>query len=196
MRSFAFALVAAGAAVTAFAAPASAQDSAPFAGAHVDALFGWDRFQKQGHDNGVLYGLGAGYDVNMGGTLVGIEGELNGSNVRRNQYDVLAAGDRLSTKAGRDLYIGGRIGKVVGGRTLLYAKAGYTNLRTTVSYLDGTQAGTDDFRFHRNLDGARVGAGAEYAIGPNSYLKAEYRYSNYAKGYTSNQVVGGFCFHF
>jgi len=49
---------------TAIAAPAMAQDSAaPFNGAHAEVIGGWDRVQGEGsHDDGVLYGVGAGYD--------------------------------------------------------------------------------------------------------------------------------------
>ena len=60
---------------------------------------------------------------------------------------VVIAGDELRVRAGRDLYVGGRVGVVVGGNTLLYAKAGYTNARVRVDYEDGT-AGTVD-RLHR-----------------------------------------------
>jgi outer membrane immunogenic protein len=204
MRSFAFALAAATAAV--IATPALAQDgpppaygpsaNGPFTGFHVDGLVGWDQLRNGGHKSGVAYGVGAGYDIQRGNIVLGIEGEATDANTRQRNYDVFATGDRLRTDAGRDLYVGGRIGTVIGGRTLLYAKAGYTNARVGVRYDDGTSAGLDDFRYHTNLDGVRVGAGAEYAIGPNSYLKAEYRYSNYEQGYSRNQIMGGFGFHF
>jgi outer membrane immunogenic protein len=84
---------------------------------------------------------------------------------------------------------------VIGGRTLLYAKAGYTNARVKVSYDDG-DTGVDNFNYHRNLDGIRLGVGAEYAVGPNSFVKAEYRYSNYEKGFSRNQALAGFGFRF
>jgi outer membrane immunogenic protein len=192
MRCFAFPLLA----VMAVATPAFAQGSAPFTGPRIEGIVGWDQMRNHGHDQGAVYGLGAGYDVQMGGAIVGLEGELSDSDVRQHQYDVFATGDRLTAKAGRDLYVGARIGKVVGGRTLLYAKAGYTNERARLIYDDGTTAGLNNFRDHTDLDGVRLGAGAEYALGRNSYLKAEYRYSNYEKGFTRNQLVGGFGFRF
>ena len=37
----------------------------------------------------------------------------------------------------------------------------------------------NDFDRHFNLDGYRVGAGVEHAMGRKAYVKAEYRYSNY-----------------
>ena len=99
-------------------------------------------------------------------------------------------------RAGRDLYVGGRVGSVVGGNTLLYAKAGYTNARVRVDYEDGTAGTVNDFTDRTNLDGVRAGAGAQFAIGSNAYLKTEYRYSNYQDGVDRHQVVGGLGFRF
>ncbi|HWK35066.1 outer membrane protein, partial [Sphingomonas sp.] len=76
---------------------------------------------------------------------------------------------------------------------LVYAKAGYTNARIEARY----DVGTTSIRDHANLDGYRLGAGIEYKLSPNVYVKGEYRYSNYSdlKGYDvdvdRNQLVGG-----
>lgn len=195
MRIFALALLA----TAAVATPAMAQDNggrATFTGAHVEALAGWDQLRNDGHKSGFLYGLGGGYDVQMGSIVVGLQGEVTDSTLRQRAYDVVATGDRLSVKAGRDLYVGGRVGGVVGARTLLYGLVGYTNARVSAHYDDGTTEGLGDYRDHTNLDGVRVGAGAEYALGSNSFLKAEYRYSNYEKGFSRNQLVAGFGLRF
>jgi len=170
------------------AAPALAQDSAAsFSGPRVEGVVGWDRVSNDGHDNGVTYGIGAGYDMRFGNIVAGLETELSDSNVKECQFGAVCA------SMGRDIYVGGRVGTVLGGRTLLYAKAGYTNARArlTGTAPDGTTIGG-----HTNLDGVRVGAGAEYALTSNAYLKAEYRYSNYQDGFQRNQVVGGFGFRF
>jgi outer membrane immunogenic protein len=179
-------------ALLAFAAatPAFAQDSAPFTGPRVEGVVGWDRVQAGGsHDDGVQYGIGAGYDFAAGGTILGVEAEASDSNVRECAGSKTLADPRLCLKAGRDLYVGGRVGKVIGGKTLLYAKAGYTNARAKLTQDDGTDQVTLG---NSNLDGIRVGAGAEYAVGSNAYVKAEYRYSNYENGVSRNQVLGGF----
>ena len=81
----------------------------------------------------------------------------------------------------------------MGGRTLLYAKAGYTNTRAKLTGDDGTGQVT---LAKQDLDGVRVGAGVEYAVGPNSFVKTEYRYSNYEQGFSRHQVMGGFGFRF
>jgi outer membrane immunogenic protein len=193
MRSIAF-LATAAAAFAAFATPASAQQSAPFTGARVEGLVGWDRLQQSGgHNDDVMYGIAGGYDMQMGGALVGIEGEAADSNNKACVGAGTALDTRLCAKAARDLYVGGRVGTVVGGRTLLYAKAGYTNARVKITEDDGTDRVTLD---SADLDGVRVGAGAEYAVGPNSFVKAEYRYSNYEQGFERHQVAAGFGFRF
>ena len=81
-------------------------------------------------------------------------------------------------RASRDLSVGGRAGFGVGGNSLIYAKAGYTNARVRVDYEDGTAGTVADFTDRTNLDGVRAGLGAQIGLGPNAYLKTEYRYSN------------------
>ena len=179
MSKFIYAALLMGAA----AAPALAQDgpsAGTFNGAHVEALGGWDRVQGKGsHDDGVLYGVGAGYDIQRGNAVFGVEGEASDS-TQKEKFD------GLTEHASRDLYVGGRAGAVIGGNNLLYAKAGYTNARFTVT---GTDTGVTLAR--GNLGGYRVGAGIEHQLSNNMFVKAEYRYSNYKDGVSRNQVVGG-----
>lgn len=185
------ALLAATASTSAFA-----QDAAPFTGPRIEGIVGWDRTQAGGeHEDGVVYGVGVGYDAQFGGMVAGIEAEATDSSADVCERDVTVVGDRLCVGAKRDLYVGGRVGGVVGANTLLYAKAGYTNARFGFDYDDGGD-GSTDFGDGRNLDGIRLGAGAERKIGSNAYLKAEYRYSNYEQGVEKHQVVGGLGFRF
>ena len=168
---------------SAAAAPALAQDAASgatFTGAHVEALGGGDRVQANGgHDDGILYGVGAGYDIQRGGAVIGIEGEATDSTQKQ-------AFGGLTEKASRDLYVGGRVGTVVGGNNLFYLKAGYTNARFKA---EGTATGVNVAE--GNLDGVRVGAGVEHALSNHAFVKAEYRYSNYQQGVSRNQVLAG-----
>ena len=182
------------------ATPAFAQDTgapatgnAPMTGLRVEGIAGWDRINTNpGHGDGVAYGGVVGYDIGLGSNaIIGVEGEVDGSTMRDCDNGVFAAGDRLCSRAGRDLYVGGRIGTRVGGNTLLYAKAGYTNARLTTTYNDGTGAGLGNFRTSDDLDGWRLGAGAEFGLGAHTYLKAEYRYSNYEHDIDRHQVVAG-----
>jgi outer membrane immunogenic protein len=170
---------------------AASSDSA-FSGPRVEGLVGYDRVQNHGHDSGVAYGVGAGYDFQRGGMVFGAEVEAADSTTKRCVGARTPVDPRICARSGRDLYVGGRVGTVVGSRTLLYAKAGYDNSRIKASFDDGTtktHAG-------RNLDGVRVGAGAEYKLGSHSYVKAEYRYTNAEDHWSRQQVVGGVGFRF
>jgi outer membrane immunogenic protein len=178
------------------ATPALAQggdvSGAPFTGFRLEGIVGGDRIQADGHEDGVVYGVGVGYDMQMGsGAVVGIEAEATDSSADVCAEDVNRVGDRLCVGAKRDLYVGGRFGTAIGTSTLLYGKAGYTNARFGFDYDDGGN-GSLDFGDGRNLDGIRVGAGVETLLGPNSFVKAEYRYSNYEEGVEKHQVLGGF----
>ena len=182
MRAFLLAAVAA----AAIATPALAQDG-PFTGPRVGVIVGYDALQPGSTEDsdirgdnqtadGVVYGGDVGYDIAFRGLVLGAEGEVTGSTskVNNNPRDPNNFGYGR-VKAGRDLYLGARVGTLLSPTTMLYAKAGYTNGR-----LDLTR---NDSRIttgrHFNLDGYRVGAGLEHEIGRKAYVKAEYRYSNY-----------------
>ncbi|MBV9882687.1 MAG: porin family protein [Sphingomonadaceae bacterium] len=166
------------------ATPAFAQDARPtFSGGHVEAIAGYDDVHGGGESRGgLLYGIGAGYDFRIHNAVVGIEGEAADSTTD----DCVG---NACLEAGRDLYIGGRVGAVVSPNVLIYAKAGYTNARL-VATVGNVRDGT-------NLDGIRAGAGVEWAI-PHTpvSLRAEYRYSNYQDGIERHQGVAGLAFRF
>jgi outer membrane immunogenic protein len=194
MRKLILAALAAGT----LASPAFAQDAAaPFTGPRVEGLVGWDRNQVlDSHSDGVAYGAGLGYDFQAGGMVVGIEAEAADSTADECAASVSVTGDRLCAKAGRDLYVGGRVGGLVGPSTLLYAKAGYSNARVRLDYDSGVATNVGDFSTRTSYDGVRVGAGVEQAIGTNTFVKAEYRYSNYENDLEKHQAVIGFGFRF
>ncbi|KKC24721.1 outer membrane protein [Sphingomonas sp. SRS2] len=162
-----------------FAAPAMAQDNAAFTGFRVEALLGYDNVNVSGLKNpdGVLFGVGIGYDLAVGGVVVGLEADATDSTSK-----FKLVGPDIQTD--RDLYIGGRVGTVVGSG-LLYVKAGYTNARLEQNGSGGS-----------NGDGVRAGLGYEYALSGKSFVKAEYRYSNYEAGLSRNQAVAAFGIRF
>ena len=156
--------------VAATAAPAFAQDSAaPFSGPRIEAEGGWDHVGSEGYGrSGFVYGGAVGYDKQFNNIVIGADAEITGSTTKDN-----------GVEAGRDLYVGGRAGFVVGGATLVYGKAGYTNARVS----DGTNG--------VNNDGYRLGAGVERNFG-RFFGKVEYRYSRYEKiDLNRDQVVAG-----
>jgi len=175
-------------ATAALAAPAFAQDApTTFTGPRAGVVLGYDQIQPgRGPDSdigsdhraqGLTYGGDLGYDAAIGNSLViGAEGEVTGSTGKVSNSPTNAAALGYGrVKAGRDLYIGGRVGVRAAPSTLIYAKGGYTNQRLDLTASDGTT----ETGAHYNLDGYRVGAGVEQAIGGKAYAKIEYRYSNY-----------------
>lgn len=167
------------------AAPALAQDAdAPFTGPRLEVIGGYDNVQAGDDDSsdaaeGFTYGVGLGYDFQLGSAVLGIEAELADSTGKITGRDIDIAGDSLRLQSDRDIYVGGRVGFAVGPTTLLYAKGGYTNFRVQTRYDDST--GTI-FDRGVTLDGWRAGVGVEQKfslLGPSGFIKAEYRYSNY-----------------
>jgi outer membrane immunogenic protein len=194
------------AASTALATPAFAQDAdAPFTGPRVEGVVGWDRIDDGANSgteasDGVVYGGQVGYDFQLGGAVLGVEGEVTGSTNKDTTNGLIVAGDRFRVSAGRDLYVGGRLGFAAGPRALIYAKGGYTNARINTRYTSGTITADE----HADAEGWRAGAGVEFLLSKNLYAKAEYRYSNYSNIDGTNadidldrhQVVGGIGFRF
>ena len=188
-------LLAVTAATTTFLAPfavtaASAQTTDPtFTGPRIGAIIGYDHVgagssvsNNNGRDDqkidGLLYGGDLGYDLAVGGFVVGAEGEATGSTARTDTapYTTTTFGFGRVRQL-RDLYVGGRVGLMASPTTMIYAKGGYTNSQLRV--LAGNTTDSTNTRF--SLDGYRVGAGVEHAVGAHSYAKVEYRYSNYSR---------------
>jgi outer membrane immunogenic protein len=168
-------------AVTAVASPVQAQDAEPAdkvaTGFRVEAIGGIEGtdFDTGNDGQGFLYGLGVGYDFAAGRLRFGVEAEASDSTVSECfRFDLTD----ICSKSGRDLYVGGRAGGMISSNILLYAKAGYTNMRLTNSS-NGPIAGFPPFVAHPKYDGLRLGGGAEVAVRRNMFVKAEYRFSNY-----------------
>ncbi|NLR71346.1 porin family protein [Novosphingobium sp. ERN07] len=187
------AILAAGTAIA--ATPAFAQDATPaeaFSGFRAEALVGYDHHRsgssedvdntrdlKQSID-GVTYGGAIGYDIPLGSNLVvGAEAEITESSAgwdnNNDQPNVFNLG---RVDAGRQYYVGGRVGYAMSPSTMVYAKGGYSNQRYLLQGTDGTTS----LRQRLDTDGYRVGAGVEQKLGANSYVKVEYNYNNYSKG--------------
>ena len=169
---------------------AAAQERAPFTGPRVEGIVGYDMLRSGEADDGTntsenegdesidgaAYGIGVGYDFQVGGLVLGVEGEYVDSTGEQEFGETIDGTEFLGTiETGRDLYVGGRVGFTPAPRTLVYGKAGYTN--TTIE--SAFTGGGDNVDFDTSVDGWRLGAGVEQMIGTNVYAKGEYRYSNY-----------------
>ena len=176
------------------ASPALAQpagEASPFTGLRVEGLVGYDSLRSGDNNDdgvdtnddngdesvdGVAFGVGAGYDFDLGGIVAGVEGEFTESTGEQDSNETIdGVAFSSGIETGRDLYIGGRIGFRAGPSTLVYGKAGYTN----TSIEANIEGDGDRFEFDTNVDGYRLGAGIEQLFGPRAYGKVEYRYSNY-----------------
>lgn len=194
------ALLASGAVIV--GGPAHAQELSPFTGLRVEALVGYDKL-RNGSDvdiddedddidesiDGFLYGIGAGYDFDLGSVVVGIEGELTDSTGNEDADQALNAPFAYRASVGRDLYIGARVGMQATPRTLVYLKGGYTNTKIDAAIDDFDDDDDVDFTADtdQTVDGYRIGAGVEHLLEPgllgfgsSTYVKLEYRYSNYS----------------
>lgn len=118
MKSFALVALAA----TAFVAtPAMASD---FAGPRLEVTAGADDVTAGVDPTDVTYGVGAGYDVQFGKVVVGVEAALD------NVFDR------------RDVAVGGRLGYVVNDNVLAYGKVGYANWRQAAGFdVEGLRLG-------------------------------------------------------
>jgi outer membrane immunogenic protein len=178
--------------------PASAED---FTGPRIEAHAGWDRlgvdstaFKVDDEKDGIVYGVGIGYDVAVSPTVVaGLEAEFNLSDV---DLRSVAGTTTATVEAKRDISVSGRIGAKLAENVLVYAKAGYSNARLKGVITTGGTTGPTTTEVSGNGDGLRVGGGVEFALGGGAYAKAEYRYSDYEGGVTRHQAVTGFGFRF
>lgn len=175
-------------ALAGLATPAVAQTAQAPTGPRVEALVGYDALRvdledfgvdDELKDNDLFYGLGAGYDFAVSpGVSAGVDVEWSDSN---NKEDFDDGEENAEIRTGRDLYAGGRVTLPVSASTNVYAKAGYTNLN-----IKGEVDGVDD---SFDLDGYRLGAGAQFGIGSNAYVGGEYRFSDYEEDVTRHQVA-------
>jgi outer membrane immunogenic protein len=185
-----YALLAA-ASLGAIAAPAAAQDADnTFTGFWGGVIGGYDTTSAgseqdadvEGDDQsieGVGYGVQLGYDFDLGGAVIGAEAEFSDSTAKVDFEDGDFEGFGLGqVDSGRDLYFGVRLGAKVGPNAMIYAKGGYTNAKYELSSSYNGTAFESDI----DVDGYRLGAGAEYALSDNAFIKLEYRYSNYSEG--------------
>jgi outer membrane immunogenic protein len=182
-------------ALSALASPAMAQS---FTGPHVEAQAGWDHADipdqtgttgnRVASDDRMIYGVGAGYDVSLGGPVIaGVDGSFDLGNHGGCASDVAATGDRLCSKLVRDFDIGARLG-VQAGSTLFYGRVGYANSLVRSTYVPPTGSTVRD---SEQDGGLRLGAGVEHQIGGGAYLKAEYRYTTASDLDDHHQLLGG-----
>jgi outer membrane immunogenic protein len=123
--------------------------------------------------NGFVGGLHLGYNYQMGGLVLGLEGDFEGSTVDGN---VTVPGPATSTAFDSRWQgsVRGRIGAAF-GPALIYATGGvaFADLRHDLSVGGGAPE-----RFQETKAGWTAGAGIEYALSQNWSTRLEYRYTD------------------
>lgn len=130
---------------------------------------------------GFFGGAQAGYNIQMHGVVVGVEGDIGTLNVNRSTQDPLRTafpGDSVaSLSTGFYGAITGRAGVTLDQKLLLYVKAGWGWVDSSIGYVDTNAAGTtlvNGGSRSLTLDGAVIGGGLEWAFDRNWSVKAEY----------------------
>lgn len=113
-------------------------------------------------DDAFTYGVNVGYDRAFGNLIAGATAEYQESG---------------ETGVGRDLSVAARLGTKVTDNALVYGLVGYTNQGIENSPVE--------------LDGVRLGLGAEVAFNERLFGNVEYRYSNYEAGVELHQTLIG-----
>ncbi|MBX6425288.1 MAG: porin family protein [Variibacter sp.] len=139
---------------------------------------------------GVVGGAHIGYNYQMSGLVLGVEGDIEASGLR-GHASVAAPDTSTSFESRWQGSVRGRIGAAF-GPALLYVTGGaaFANLRHELSVDPGPAE-----RFDRTKAGWTVGAGAEYAFSPSWSTRLEYRYTDFGRlTDVSSEAAPGFSY--
>lgn len=121
--------------------------------------------------DGWLYGGQAGYNYQLGQTLLGVEGTYSKlSDVGGEDHDRAFSTFKMDVD---DVWTVAARGGLVWGRILAYAKAGYANGRTDFSGFTGSSP-TLTFGTDKRLDGWVLGGGVDFMLSKNIVVGLEY----------------------
>lgn len=122
--------------------------------------------------HGVIGGAHIGYNYQLGFVVLGLEGDVDGSNLSRTVQPL----DFISSTTNSYIHgsIRGRIGLVF-DRILLYATGGgaYAGIRNIYNVLGSGNS------FSTTRSGWTIGSGLEYSVNTNWSARAEYRYTDF-----------------
>jgi outer membrane immunogenic protein len=122
--------------------------------------------------NGILGGGHVGYDYQINQVVLGVEGDVEGTDIYK---DFSPGGALYSTSIPVQGSIRGRLG-VAFDRVLLYATGGgeFAGIDNSVQGAFGTTDSSSQSRA-----GWTVGGGIEYALTPNWLIRGEYRFADF-----------------
>jgi outer membrane immunogenic protein len=147
-----------------------------------------DGFTASSKPNGVVGGVHAGYLVQNGVIVYGLEGDIEGANIRGTGLYSLTGqapiADHIDNRSDWQGSFRGRLG-VASNNWLFYATGGLAFADIQHTYVTGI-AGPPITSFSETRAGYTVGVGIEYGITANWRARVEYRYSDY--GTLTNNV--------
>lgn len=133
-------------------------------------------------DSALTYGAELGYDVQLGGVVLGAYAGADMSD--SGSCGEVLGDDAACASLDRTFTLGVRAGVPLGESALLYAKGGYSNGKFEASYdSDVTDNDEDEpgeiLEFSDKQDGYHVGGGIEVGLTSNVYAKLEYLYTDF-----------------
>ena len=161
---------------TAFAQETENAPAKAFAGPRVEATIGLDQSGDDALSGSELTGLRVGGAAGYAGAIgkrvtIGVEGGIGwvvAGSTKMGPFPGTGS-TTFKTDAARDIDVSARIGYALSPKTLIFAKAGWADLRYDTHGSDGRNYGPGI------ANGVRVGAGIEHKLTRNVYAKAEYR---------------------
>jgi outer membrane immunogenic protein len=154
----------------------------PFTGTFINTSLG-------GTPSGVIGGGHVGYQVQINQWVVGVEGSVDGTSLRKTavaSFPIFLGGSTLTTQTTADIQgsIRGKLG-IVWDRFMIYGTGGVAfggfNTDFQIAALSGTVV--PPFFASNNFSTTRVGwtagGGAQYAVTPNWWVFVEYRFSDF-----------------
>lgn len=125
--------------------------------------------------DGMIGGLHAGFNYQMGSIVLGVETDIEASGYKGGYR--LLNGDGTDSETNWQGSLRGRVG-VAMDRALIYATGGLAYANFTHTYIDGVAPIAAE-SFKKTDMGWTAGVGLEYAFTRNLTARAEYRYSDY-----------------
>jgi outer membrane immunogenic protein len=165
----------------------------------------FDGFSRNYGLNGVIGGGFAGYNLQSGPFVAGVEGDFQGSDIHGGWSSTGSGSYQQNLPWVASLHP--RLGWVWGDRLLLYGTAGFAfgDIQETDRYLGGFSFNRDQVRW-----GYTVGGGAEYKLWGPWNARVEYRWTSFTTNTDNvpkstiseetstrfNQIEGGLSYHF
>jgi len=156
----------------------------PFTGTFLNTSLG-------GTPSGVIGGGHVGYQIQINQWVLGVEGSVDGTSLRKNvtaSFPNFLGGTTLTTQSSADVQgsIRGKLG-IAWDRFMIYGTGGVAfggfNTDWQLSSFSGFAPFFTSFASGTNFSTTRVGwtagGGAQYALTPNWWIYAEYRFSDF-----------------